>query len=79
MGKKFDAAQNIVSSAAGTGHQAVNMFVLHPELANDPVQQTKLLTGAGKTVMHSTNMARFTQPGVHPNGLPRAEIGRAHV
>lgn len=72
VGKKFDAAQNIVSSAAGTGHQAVNMFVLHPELANDPVQQTKLLTGAGKTVMHSTNMARFSEPGVHPNGLPRA-------
>lgn len=72
VGKKFDAVQNIVSSGAATGHQAVNMYVLHPELANDPVQQTKLLTGVGKTAMHSTNLHRFSEPGMHPNGLPRA-------
>lgn len=71
-GKKFNAIQGIVSNGAATGHQALNMYVLHPELAGDGVQQVKLLTSGGKTILSGSNTVRFSSEGTHPNGTPRA-------
>lgn len=70
-GKKFNAVQGIVANGAATVHQAVNIYVLHPELASNPVQVAKLLTSAGKTGASTRNAVAYSSAGTHPNGLPR--------
>lgn len=71
-GKKFAAIQAIVANGGATAHQAVNIFILHPELASNPVQLAKLLTSAGKTGVSGRNAGAYSSTGSHPNGLPRS-------
>lgn len=72
VSKKFDAIQNIIANGAATTHQAVNIYVLHPELAGNRLQQARLITGGGKTLLHSSNASMYSQAGTHPNGMSRA-------